>query len=114
LFAGTIAGHRFVSNPTTIPEASAKERQKNVEGEASVLIGVAANATFRQQEMNPAFVLMEYFGYLRRDPNALPDADPSGHNFWLSKLNQFGGNYLDAEMIKAFITSFEYRTRFGQ
>jgi hypothetical protein len=81
---------------------------------ASVLIGVAANATFRQQEMKPAFVLMEYFGYLRRDPNALPDADLSGYNFWLSKLNQFGGNYLDAEMIKAFITSFEYRTRFGQ
>jgi hypothetical protein len=81
---------------------------------ASVLIGVAANATFRQQEMNPAFVLMEYFGYLRRDPNALPDADLSGYHFWLSKLNQFGGNYLDAEMIKAFITSFEYRTRFGQ
>jgi hypothetical protein len=77
-------------------------------------IGVAANAAFRQQEMNPAFVLMEYFGYLRRDANALPDADLSGYNFWLSKLNQFGGNYLDAEMIKAFITSFEYRTRFGQ
>lgn len=81
---------------------------------ASVLLGVAANATFRQQEMNPAFVLMEYFGYLRRDPNALPDADLSGYNFWLGKLNQFGGNYLDAEMIKAFITSFEYRARFGQ
>ena len=37
-----------------------------------------------------------------------------GYNFWLNKLNQLGGNYLDAEMIKAFITSFEYRTRFGQ
>jgi len=36
------------------------------------------------------------------------------YNFWLNKLNQLGGNYLDAEMIKAFITSFEYRTRFGQ
>ncbi len=80
---------------------------------ASVLLAVADNATFRQQQMNPAFVLMEYFGYLRRDPNALPDADLSGYNFWLNKLNQFGGNYLDAEMIKAFITSFEYRARFG-
>jgi hypothetical protein len=80
---------------------------------ASVLLGVAANATFRQHEMNSAFVLMEYFGYLRRDPNASPDVDFSGYNFWLSKLNQFGGNYLDAEMIKAFITSFEYRQRFG-
>jgi hypothetical protein len=29
---------------------------------------VAADAGFRQQEQNNAFVLMQYFGYLRRDP----------------------------------------------
>ena len=81
---------------------------------ATVLLDVAAEATFRQQEQNAAFVLMEYFGYLRRDPNAAPDSDLSGYNFWLNKLNQFGGNYVDAEMIKAFITSFEYRQRFAQ
>jgi hypothetical protein len=81
---------------------------------AAVLLDVAADATFRQQEQNAAFVMMEYFGYLRRDPNAAPDSDLSGYNFWLNKLNQFGGNYLDAEMIKAFITSFEYRQRFAQ
>ena len=81
---------------------------------ATVLLDVAADATFRQQEQNAAFVMMEYFGYLRRDPNAAPDSDLSGYNFWLSKLNQFGGNYVDAEMIKAFITSFEYRQRFAQ
>jgi hypothetical protein len=81
---------------------------------ATVLLDVAAEATFRQKEQNAAFVLMEYFGYLRRDPNAAPDSDLSGYNFWLNKLNQFGGNYVDAEMIKAFITSFEYRQRFAQ
>jgi len=81
---------------------------------SSVLLEVAENATFREQEQNGAFVLMEYFGYLRRDPQASPDSDLSGYNFWLSKLNQFNGNYIDAEMIKAFITSFEYRQRFGQ
>ena len=69
---------------------------------------------FRQKENNSAFVLMQYFGYLRRDPAAAPDSDLSGYNFWLNKLNQFGGNYVDAEMIKAFITSFEYRGRFAQ
>jgi hypothetical protein len=42
------------------------------------------------------------------------NSDLSGYNFWLNKLNQFGGNYVDAEMIKALITSFEYRGRFGQ
>jgi len=81
---------------------------------AAVLLEVAANATFRQQEQNSAFVLMQYFGYLRRDPNAAPDSDLSGYSFWLNKLNQFGGNYVNAEMIKAFITSIEYKQRFAQ
>jgi len=75
---------------------------------------VAANTTFRQQEQNRAFVLMQYFGYLRRDPNAAPDSDLSGYNFWLNKLNAFGGDYINAEMVKAFIASSEYRLRFGQ
>jgi len=78
------------------------------------LLLVASNAAFRQQEQNQAFVLMQYFGYLRRDADATPDSDFSGYNFWLNKLNSFGGNYVDAEMIKAFITSIEYRQRFGQ
>jgi len=81
---------------------------------SAVLLDVAGDATFRQQERNGAFVLMEYFGYLRRDPNAAPDSDLGGYNFWLNKLNQFGGNYLDAEMVRAFIISLEYRQRFGQ
>ena len=56
---------------------------------------------------------MEYFGYLRRNPDAPPDNDLSGYNFWLNKLNQFNGNFVDAEMVKAFLTSGEYRQRFG-
>ena len=62
------------------------------------------------QEFNRAFVLMQFFGYLRRNPNDAPDA---GYDFWLTKLNQFNGNYGDAEMVKAFIISGEYRQRFG-
>jgi len=81
---------------------------------SAVLLEVAADAGFRQKEHSAAFVMMQYFGYLRRDPEAAPDTDLSGYNFWLKKLNQFGGNYLDAEMIKAFITSFEYRERFAK
>ena len=56
---------------------------------------------------------MQFFGYLRRDPDAAPDRDFAGYDFWLSKLEQFGGNYVAAEMVKAFITSGEYRGRFG-
>jgi hypothetical protein len=83
------------------------------ETRSAAVLEVASNAAFRQQEMNNAFVLMEYFGYLRRDPNAAPDSDLTGYNFWLNKLNQFGGNYIDAEMVRAFIISTEYRQRFG-
>ena len=81
---------------------------------ARALRRVAENSTLAQQEFNRAFVLMQYFGYLRRDPNRGPDADFSGYNFWLNKLHQFNGNYIDAEMVKAFISSAEYRQRFAQ
>jgi hypothetical protein len=58
---------------------------------------------------------MQYFGYLQRNPYDAPEStlDYQGFNFWLSKLNSFGGDYIKAEMVKAFITSDEYRHRFG-
>jgi uncharacterized protein (TIGR03118 family) len=65
------------------------------------------------QEQNRAFVLMEYFGYLRRNPDDPPDNNLSGYNFWLNKLNQFNGNFVSADMVKAFLKSTEYRGRFG-
>jgi hypothetical protein len=76
---------------------------------------VAENSLLNQQETNRAFVLMQYFGYLRRNPNDAPEAglDFAGYNFWLGKLNQFNGNFVNAEMVKAFINSGEYRQRFG-
>ena len=82
-------------------------------GRASVLRKVAEDANLVQQEFNRAFVLMQYFGYMRRNPNDPPDTDFAGYNFWLTKLNQFNGDYIKAEMVKAFITSIEYRQRFG-
>ena len=69
---------------------------------------IVENEGFVTTKHNEMFVMMEYFGYLRRDP------DTAGYNFWLSKLNQFGGNFEQAEMVKAFIVSGEYRARFGQ
>ena len=74
---------------------------------------VAENQTLFTREFNRAFVLMQYFGYLRRNPDDPPDGNVNGYNFWLGKLNQFGGNYQAAEMVKAFIVSSEYRQRFG-
>jgi hypothetical protein len=80
---------------------------------AKALRDVAEDAMLYQQEFNKAFVLMEYFGYLQRNPNDAPDGDYSGYTFWLNKLNQFNGDYVKAEMVKAFLASGEYRSRFG-
>jgi len=40
-------------------------------------------------------------------------SDHTGYDFWLTKLNQFNGDYIKAEMVKAFLSSIEYRQRFG-
>ncbi|HEU5240085.1 MAG TPA: DUF4214 domain-containing protein, partial [Pyrinomonadaceae bacterium] len=82
-------------------------------GRVAALRAVADSNSVRQAELNPSFVLAEYFGYLRRNPTDAPDFDDSGYQFWLTKLNAFNGNFINAEMVKAFITSFEYRQRFG-
>jgi len=84
---------------------------KVVDGTQTITGGVLVfNTTygkaFYDNLFNAAFVQMEYFGYLRRDP----DAD--GYNFWLGKLNFFG-DWVNAEMVKSFIKSPEYRARFG-
>jgi WD40 repeat protein len=83
---------------------------------ARALRRIAENSTFAQQHFNRAFVLMQYFGYLRRNPNDPPELtlDFQGYNFWLTKLNQFNGSFQNAEMVKAFLVSTEYRQRFGQ
>ena len=79
---------------------------------ASVVRSVAENSNLQQREFNKAFVLMQYFGYLKRNPDEGNDTDFSGYNFWLGKLNQFNGNFVNAEMVKAFILSAEYNQRF--
>ncbi|MDQ3745956.1 MAG: M12 family metallo-peptidase [Acidobacteriota bacterium] len=82
-------------------------------GRGAVLRSIAENPVLNAQEKNRAFVLMQFFGYLRRNPNDAPDADYTGYDFWLQKLNQFHGDFVQAEMVKAFITSIEYNNRFG-
>src|SRR5207253_4553966 len=44
---------------------------------ASALREAIDDASFKQAEYNPSFVLMQYFGYLKRDPDA------GGYQFWL-------------------------------
>ena len=72
---------------------------------AATVRALADDATFKQSQYNAAFVLTEYFGYLRRDP------DQSGYNFWLHVLNSQDDSYRG--MVCSFITSTEYQHRFS-
>jgi hypothetical protein len=82
-------------------------------GRAAALRAVSDSNSLRAVEFRPSFVLMQYFGYLQRNPTDAPDNNDNGYQFWLAKLNAFNGDFVQAEMVKAFITSFEYRARFG-
>ena len=84
-----------------------------VKTRAQVLRAVGDDSDLINAEFNRAFVLMQYFGYLRRNPDAAPDTDHTGYDFWLKKLNLFNGNFVQAEMVKAFLGSSEYRRRAG-
>jgi len=87
--------------------------QADTSSRPQVFRAIAENNTLKANESNRAFVLMQYFGYLRRNPNDPQDSDYSGYKFWLDKLNLFNGNFVQADMVEAFITSIEYRRRFG-
>jgi Calx-beta domain-containing protein len=98
----------------------------NTLGRAAGLRSVADSNSVYDKQYNPAFVLMQYFGYLRRDADDPPDNNFGGYDFWLNKMNQFtvaGENVRDeqvalnrvkrAEMVRSFLDSIEYRDRFG-
>ncbi len=102
----------LVNGLNTGAETRAAVLQKAVDGILIISEGqqeftTTYGKTFYDREFNNAFVLMEYFGYMHRD------ADEAGYAFWLSKLNSFS-NYVDAEMVRSFVVSPEYRARFGQ
>ena len=113
LFANAGITPTTAERTTAINEFGSAADISNLAARAQALRDVAENATLSSQEFNRAFVLMQYFGYLRRDPNnGNGDTDYTGYDFWLTKLNQFGGNFTNADMVKSFIVSGEYRGRF--
>jgi uncharacterized repeat protein (TIGR01451 family) len=115
LFANAGVTPSAADHDAAVNEFGAVGNTTDTAARARALRRVAENSTLQQQERNKAFVLMQYFGYLRRNPNDSPETGLNfdGYNFWLNKLNQFNGNFINAEMVKAFIVSGEYRQRFG-
>lgn len=71
---------------------------------AQVLRGLVESAEVYYKYYNESFVVMQYFGYLRRDPDIL-------YLEWIRIMNENGGDY--RVMINGFMNSAEYRQRFG-
>src|SRR5437764_13337326 len=115
LFANAGVTPSVSDSSTAINEFSFAATTADTAARARALRRVAENSILAQQEFTRAFVLMQYFGYLRRNPNDAPEStlDFGGYNFWLNKLNSFNGDFQNAEMVKAFLSSTEYRKRFG-
>jgi subtilisin family serine protease len=72
---------------------------------ADVLRLMVDSSDVDSKEYNGAFVTMEYFGYLRRDP------DEAGFNNWMAYLASHPGDY--RTMVHGFVYSSEYNSRFG-
>ena len=72
---------------------------------ARVLRAIVESDEVTAAEFNRAFVAMQYYGFLRRDP------ETAGFNAWLNYLN---GNPTDFRtMVNGFVNSTEYKLRFG-
>jgi hypothetical protein len=72
---------------------------------AQVLRAIADSDQVGAAEFNRAFVAMQYYGYLRRTPEA------AGYNAWLNYLTANPNDY--RTMVNGFMNSTEYRLRFG-
>lgn len=93
------AGVVLANRETLIADLSAGRKTR-----AQVLRAVAESQEVYQKYFNQAFVVMQYFGYLRRDPDIR-------YLDWIDTLNQTGDYRV---MVNGFINSAEYRSRFGQ
>ncbi|HKY28523.1 MAG TPA: PQQ-dependent sugar dehydrogenase [Pyrinomonadaceae bacterium] len=126
-FVDTLFANSQVTPASTERDALVTALANGSKTRPEVLLEIVENGAVYNRQYNSAFVLLQYFGYLRRNPNDAPDGDLAGFNFWLNKLNQFSlpgedmrdgtvahGRVKRAEMVKAFIRSIEYRERFGR
>jgi hypothetical protein len=124
---------KLFANANATPTASERDASINAYGSGDAAGRVAAfrsvieSGSVFNAQYNAAFVLMQYYGYLRRNPDDAPDNNFSGYDFWLAKLDSFTlpgedarnegvafSRVKRAEMVRAFIESIEYRSRFGQ
>jgi plastocyanin len=72
---------------------------------ATVLRDISETPEVYNKYFNQAFVVMQYFGYLRRDPDGL-------YVDWIAVLDANSSDFRG--MVNGFMNSLEYRFRFGQ
>jgi hypothetical protein len=99
------------ANAAVTPAASERDAMvaaldKGTDSRASVLRRIVENRQLYRQEYNAAYVLMHYFGYLRRNPDDPPDNNLSGYNFWLQDLNRTSDH---RSVSRVFIEAGEYK-----
>lgn len=76
-------------------------------GRVAIIRQLADSEDIVRAEYNRSSVLMQYFGYLRRDP------DEKGFNFWVSVLQDKPDSRAYQAMVCSFLSSAEYQSRFG-
>ncbi len=95
-----------VTLPQSDRDAFVARLNAGTETRPGIFRKVIENEQYKQALYNSSFVLMQYYGYLRREP------DQGGYDFWLNVLNnRVPGNF--RSMVCAFITSAEYQQRFS-
>ncbi|HVS80704.1 MAG TPA: ice-binding family protein [Pyrinomonadaceae bacterium] len=107
----TMSNAQYVDALSVTAGVTLSNRQALIDGlehgtltRAQALRQIAESSEVYQRYYNQAFVVMEYFGYLRRDPDAL-------YLNWIDVLNQGGDS---RHMVEGFVDATEYRNRFKQ
>jgi patatin-like phospholipase/acyl hydrolase len=113
----SIAGVTLANESTLIANLNNSSQTR-----AQVLRTVAESAEVVDKFYKPNFVMMEYFGYLHRDPEDCHDdhnwvgGDPyaCGYFFHNSRFNlSSNADLVENVIVRGFIESPEYRHRFG-
>ncbi|HEX8458063.1 MAG TPA: Calx-beta domain-containing protein [Pyrinomonadaceae bacterium] len=94
----TLAGE--VTRATLVADLNAGRRTH-----AGVMRAIVEHPQVEAALYNEAFVTMQYFGYLKRDP------EPEGFQNWLRVITRGDGYRV---MVHGFVNSVEYRARFGR